>query len=198
MYLAIRILPYCSGTQGDNVAKTVYFDTSVFLEMGAKRSKIAKEIRALLKELEEERVRIYTSIITVQEVSVASYRQGAVGKDTYGDIQAFARIYEITKDVALTAAHREAELKDIAAAQEAKRPKNKPETEEQKLDRICVNRRRKWDCFHIATAQSVGCSIIYSTDEGMQRKPAQLGIKGLRIIPPKPTEPTISGPLFSS
>src|SRR6185437_10908171 len=177
------------------VAKTVYFDTSVFVEMGTKRSKLAKEIRALLKELDEERVRIYTSIITVQEVSVASFRQGAVAKDTYGDIHAFARIYEITKEVALTAAKREAELKDIAATQEAKRPKNKPETEEQKIDRICTNRRRKWDCFHIATAQTIGCSVIYSTDDGMKKRPAQLGIKGLRIIAPKPTEPTISGPL---
>jgi predicted nucleic acid-binding protein len=179
------------------VTKTVYFDTSVFLEMGAKRSKMAKDIRALLKELQEDRVRIYTSIVTVQEVSVASFRQGAIAKDTYGDIQAFARIYGVTKDVALTAAHREAELKDIAEANEAKRPKNKPETEEQRLERICANRRRKWDCFHIATAQSIGCSIIYSTDEGMQKKPSQLGLKGLKVLSPKPTEPTIIGPLFS-
>lgn len=180
------------------MAKTVYFDTSVFLEMGAKRSKRAKEIRSLLKELQEERVRIYTSIITVQEVSVASYRQGAMTKDTYGDVHAFARIYEITKDVALTAAHREAELKDIAEAEEAKRPKNKPETEEQKINRICSNRRRKWDCFHIATAQSLNCSTIYSTDEGMKKRPVQLGIKNLKVLEPKPTEPTISGPLFST
>ncbi len=180
------------------MAKTVYFDTSVFIEMGAKRSRMAKEIRALLKELDEERVRIYTSIITVQEVSVASFRRGAVAKDIYGDIHAFARIYEITKEVALTAAHREAELKDIAAAQEAKRSNTKPETEEQKIDRICTNRRRKWDCFHIATAQTIGCNIIYSTDEVMQKRPAQLGIKGLRVLAPKPTEPTISGPLFSN
>jgi predicted nucleic acid-binding protein len=184
--------------QGDNVAKTVYFDTSVFLEMGAKRSKRSKEIRTLLKELQEERVRIYTSIITVQEVSVASYRKGAMTKDTYGDVHSFARIYEITKEVALTAAHREAELKDMAEAGEAKRAKGKPETEEQKINRICSNRRRKWDCFHIATAQTLGCGIIYSTDEGMQKRPGQLGIKNLKVIDPKPTEPTISGPLFPS
>lgn len=178
------------------MAKTVYFDTSVFLEMGAKKSKRAKEIRALLQELQEERIRIYTSIITVQEVSVASYRQGATTKDTYGDVHALARIYQITKDVALTAAHREAELKDIAEAEEQKRPKGKPETEEQKINRICSNRRRKWDCFHIATAQALGCGIIYSTDVGMQKRPTQLGIKSLKVIEPKPTEPTISGPLF--
>jgi predicted nucleic acid-binding protein len=178
------------------VAKTVYFDSSVFLEMGAKRSKVAKEIRALLKELAEERVRIYTSIVTVQEVSVASYRQGAIAKDTYGDIHSFARIYGITKEVALTAAHREAEMKDVADSQIV--PKGKMETEEQKLERICANRRRKWDCFHIATAQSIGCSTIYSTDAGMQKRPSQYGIKGLKIVPPKPTEPTIMGPLFNT
>lgn len=178
------------------MAKTVYFDTSVFLEIGAKRSKVAKEIRALLKELQEERVRIYTSIITVQEVSVASFRQGALAKDIHGDVHSLARIYQITKEVALTAAHREAELKDIAEKEELKRSQSKPETDEQRIERICANRRRKWDCFHIATAQAIGCSIIYSTDTGMQKRPAQMGIRNLRVLAPKPTEPTIRGPLF--
>jgi predicted nucleic acid-binding protein len=180
------------------VAKTVYFETSVFIEMGAKKSKIAKEIRELLKELAEERVRIYTSIITVQEVSVASFRQGAMSREAYADIQSIARIYGITKEVALTAAHREAEMKDAADAQDAKRSKGTPETEDQKLERICANRRRKWDCFHIATAQAIGCSIIYSTDKKMLKRPFQYGIKGLKIVAPKPTEPTIEGPLFDN
>ena len=178
------------------MAKTVYFDTSVFLEMGSKKSKISKEIKALLKELAEERVRIYTSVITVQEVSVAAYRRGALTKDTYGDIQALARIYGVTKDVVLTAAHREAEMKDEFDDRLAKRNPKTPETEDEKLDRICGNRRRKWDCFHIATAQSIGCPTIYSTDAGMQKRPAQLGLKNIKVVPPKPTEPTIEGPLF--
>src|SRR6185437_12591683 len=105
------------------MARTVYFDTSVFIELANKKSPIAKDLKALLGELAEEKVRIYTSMITVQEMSVAVYRRGAVHKDTYGDIHALARIYTITKDVALTAAHREAELKDISERDRAKSKK---------------------------------------------------------------------------
>lgn len=179
------------------MARTVYFDTSVFLEMGSKKRRAAKDIKALLKELAEERVRTYTSIVTVQEVSVAAYRRGALTKDTYGDIQTLARIYSVTKGVALTAAHREAEVKDNADDKAGKRDPKKPETEDEKLDRICENRRRKWDCFHIATAQVIGCTTIYSADTGMQKRPRQMGLKNLRVLPPQPTEPTIVGPLFA-
>ena len=122
------------------MVRTVYFDTSVFIELASKKSKIAKELRDLLKELAEEKARIYTSMITVQEMSVAVYRRGAKSKDTYGDIHALARIYGITKDVALTAAHREAELKDISEQQQKS---GKKETEDQKIERICENRRRR-------------------------------------------------------
>lgn len=179
------------------MAETVYFDSSIFLEMGAKKSKHAKNIKKLLKELEDEKVRIYTSIVTVQEVSVAAYRRGAVNKDVYGDVHAIARIYTVTKDVALTAAHREAELKDMSEDENGKRDPKKPETEDQKLERICENRRRKWDCMHIASAQLIGCTRMYSTDEKLQKRPAQLGLKNLKIIPPAPTLPSIKGPLFS-
>ena len=81
--------------------------------MGAKRSKHAKNIKALMAELKAEKARIYTSIVTVQEVSVAAFRRGTPAKDTYGAISQIARIYEITKEIALTAAKREAELKDL-------------------------------------------------------------------------------------
>ena len=60
--------------------RTVYFGTSLFIEMANKKSAIAKDLKALLKELAEEKVRIYTSIITVQEMSVAVYRRGAKSK----------------------------------------------------------------------------------------------------------------------
>lgn len=178
------------------MAETVYFDSSVFLDMASKRGKQAKQIKGLLKELANEKVRIYTSILTVQEISVAAYRRGAIAKDTYGDIHEIARIYSVTKEIALTAAHREAELRDIAEDELGKRDPNKPETEEQRLERICENRRRKWDCLHIATAQQIGCSKIYSSDEKFQRRPKQIGIKNLAIVSPKPTEPSIKGPLF--
>lgn len=180
------------------MAETVYFDTSIFLEMGIRKSKHARNIKKLLKELAEEKVRIYTSILTVQEVSVATYRRGATAKDVYGDIYAIARIYSVTKDVALTAAHREAELKDVSDSEFSKRDPKKPETEDQKLERICENRRRKWDCMHIATAQLLGCATMYSTDEKLQKRPAQLGLKSLKIISPAPAMPSIKGPLVAS
>ncbi|MGC2636419.1 MAG: type II toxin-antitoxin system VapC family toxin [Acidobacteriaceae bacterium] len=176
------------------MARIVYFDTSVFIELAKPKSSIAKELRGLLKELEEEKARIYTSIITVQEMSVAVYRRGAKSKDTYGDIHQLARIYAVNKDVALTAAHREAELKDIAEKQQTG---GKP-TEDQRIETICENRKRRWDCFHIATAQTIGCTVMYSTDGKLQDRPKQLGIHDLKIVAPRPTPRSVAGPLFGN
>lgn len=162
----------------------VYFDTSVVIEMLTPRSKVKTRLRALLADLQERNVRIYTSIITVQELSVATHRQGAIAKDTWGDVRQFARVCSITKEIALTAAKREAELKDIVEENEKKQDPKKPLTESQKLDRACENRRRKWDCFHIATAQVMNCTIMYSTDPDLQKRPKQLGIPNLKIIAP--------------
>lgn len=175
--------------------RKVYFDTSIFIEMGTKRSKHLKNIRALLKDLDEDKARIYTSILTVQELSVASYRKGSVGRDTYGDVQSFARIWGIDKDIALTAAKREAELKDMVAADAAKRDSKKAETEDQRLERICENRRRKWDCFHLATAQLLGCPEMYTTDDTLQRRPSQLGITSLKVMSPEVRKRRIPGPI---
>lgn len=131
----------------------VYFDTSVVIEMLAPRSTLKTRLRALLADLQERNVRIYTSIITIQELSVATHRQGAIARDTWGDVRKIARVCSITKEIALTAAKREAELKDIVEENEKKKDPDKPLTDSEKLDRACENRRRKWDCFHIATAQ---------------------------------------------
>jgi predicted nucleic acid-binding protein len=180
------------------VARTAYLDTSIFVEMGTKGSKHKKRIRELLEELSEEKVRIYTSILTVQELAVATYRAGTPAKDTYGDISSIARIYTLTKEIALTAAKREAELKDIADKEAAKRSKDKPETEDQKLERICENRRRKWDCLHIATAQLVGCAELYTTDKDLQKRPTQLGLRSLKALSPDAPVKTIRGPLLDN
>lgn len=175
----------------------IYIDSSIFLEMGSKKSKHKKPIRQLIEDCQADKTKIYTSIITVQEVSVAVYQRGALAKDTYGDISAIARVYEINKEIALTAAKNEAALRDIALKESAKRNPNKPETEEEKLERICENRRRKWDCFHLATAQFLGCPYLYSTDEKLQKRPAQLGIKGLEVVPPDAAIKKIGGPLLA-
>jgi len=164
--------------------------------MGTKGSKHKKRIRELLEELGEDRVRLYTSILTVQELAVATYRAGTTARDTYGDISSIARVYTLTKEVALTAAKREAELKDMAEKHAAKRSGKKPETDEQKLERICENRRRKWDCLHIATAQLIGCAELYTTDKDLQKRPSQLGIRSLKAVTPDAPVKTIRGPLL--
>jgi predicted nucleic acid-binding protein len=178
------------------VAEPVYFDTSIFLEIVSRRSKYTARLRELLKELQEKKSRVYTSILTVQELSVSSYRKGEIARDTMADIRRIARVYSPTKEMALTAAKLEAQLKDIAQAEADKRDKRKPETEEQKLERICENRRRKWDCFHIATAQVLGCSVMYATDTDLQKRPKQLGIKSLKIVPPPEEVRRVTGPLL--
>ena len=178
------------------MAQLVYFDSSIFIEMAAKRSKYKKQIKALLKELNEDHARIYTSILTIQEISVAAYRPGDVARDTHGDVKGIGvRIYEVTKDVALTCAKREAELRYLAEQKEAKRDSSKPETEAEKIERICENRRRKWDCFHIATAQEIGCSELYTADEKLLNRPKHLNLKGIRAVRPGTSLRKISGPL---
>src|SRR5215210_5084118 len=98
--------------------KPVYFDTSIFIEMATPRSKLKKQLRELLQDLQENRVRIYTSILTVQEMSVAVHRRGTVARDVFGDLKSIARVYTLTKEIALTSAKIEAELKDMAEDQE--------------------------------------------------------------------------------
>jgi|GEM_PF-3116771 len=175
----------------------VYFDTSIFIEMGKRNSKYKRRLKTLLQDLSERRIRIYTSVVTVQEVSVAAHRKGAIPRDTIADVKDLARIYTVTKEVALTAAKREAELKDISEAEESKRDPSKPPTEQQKIDRACENRRRKWDCFHIATAQKLGCDTLYSTDGGMLKRKRQMNLKDLDIIEPPEGLRTVSGPLLT-
>jgi len=177
------------------VARTAYLDTTIFVEMGTKKSRYKKCIRQLLEDLKKGKVKIYTSVITVQELAVATFRAGARARDTYGDINTIARICGVTKEIALTAAKSEAGLKDMADEELAKRDTKRPETEEQRLERICENRRRKWDCFHLATAQEVGCAELYSTDKNFQKRPGQLGIRSLRVLDPCDTVKTIKGPL---
>ncbi|SRR6266498_2361060 len=176
--------------------RPVYFDTSLFLEMGKRNSKYKKRLPLLLKDLSERKIRIYTSVLTVQEVSVAAHRKGAIPRDTMADIKDLARIYTITKEIAMAAAKREAELKDLSEEEQGKRDPEKPLTEQQKIDQICENRRRKWDCFHIATAQWLECSAIYCTDGPMQKRAKQMNIKTLEIIEPPEGIRKIDGPLL--
>ena len=150
-----------------------YFDTSVFPDMFVDAA-TAPGIRALLRELKRDKVRIYTSIITVQEVSVLSFRAGRAYDDNHGKVNKLARIQTITREIALTAAKLEAQILDLTPAR----------------DQI-ENRRRKWDCFHVATAVVLNCSALYTTDKGMLSKQERLSIRGMQFLEPLPRKPEL-------
>src|ERR1051326_3266993 len=91
----------------------VYFETSVFLAILSRQPEAAA-VRNLLSELKADKVRIYTSILTVQEVSVSAFTHGGVFTDNHTKLAKLARIKGVTKEIALTAAKFEADV--IAAA----------------------------------------------------------------------------------
>jgi predicted nucleic acid-binding protein len=155
----------------------VYFDTSVFLEISAKQSKHANAIREMLADFKREKIRVYTSILTIQETSVLSYRRSAVARDTYGAVANIARIWGMNKEVALTAAKLEAAIRDHF--------KESPGDSEMK-------HRRRWDCIHLATAQVLECSHFYTTDPHFTTRKNQLKLKGMKIAEPRPLSPQLS------
>jgi predicted nucleic acid-binding protein len=140
----------------------VYFDTSVFLAVLAKEPEAA-QVRGLLSELRADRIRIYTSILTVQEVSVSSFMNGGTFGDYHSKMARLARIQGVTKEIALTAAKLEARVIDLA-----KKTKGVSEA-----DRITDNRRRKrrW--------RSAATSSTRSTESSPVEKPHS--ISGLRF-----------------
>ena len=97
-----------------------------------------QSIKGLLRELKQGKVRIYTSILTVQEVSVLSFMRGSIVTDNHTKVAKLARIAGITKEIALTAAKHEAIVREAA--------KQSGETDKD----VEQNRPRKWDCFHMA------------------------------------------------
>lgn len=132
-------------------------------------------IKELLKELRRDKVRIYTSIITIQEVSVLPYRKGAQAADNYSKVSKLSRIEGITKDIALGAARLEAQIIDQT------RVKDRED-----------NKRRRWDCFHIATAMALGCRSFFALDDRLLKRGRFLGINSMTFGRPVPT----SLPLF--
>ena len=150
---------------------TVYIDSSVFLAIFNGEG-TGPEIRELLRELKRGKIKIITSIITVQEVSVASYRTAEIATDNHIRVNKFAQIESVTRDVALTAAKIEASVLD----------RSKSSTAEEKRE---DNKRRKWDCFHIATAQCEHCDKLYSLDPGMLKRQKLLGITKMQFLEPK-------------
>ena len=153
----------------------VYFDSTVFVAifMG---ERTGPAIKALLKELKRDKVKIYTSIITIQEVSVRPFKKGVMAADNFSKVSKLARIQGITKDIALTAAKFEAQIIDQT---------------ERAADKKLDNPRRKWDCFHIAAAMEIGCKTLYTIDEKMLKRGKQLGITSMRFSKPEPQTPDL-------
>ena len=155
----------------------VYFDTSVFLALLGGSAAEGPAIRTLLHELKQDRVRIYTSIITVQEVSVLSFRRGSLFADNHVKVAKLARFVGITKEIALTAAKYEAVVVEAGK-------KSGDKTED--------NRRRKWDCFHMATAVALSCRTLYALDNQFETKRTQLDLESvLTVSRPAPKKPPL-------
>jgi predicted nucleic acid-binding protein len=152
----------------------VYFDTSVFFAI-FKREPAAKQVRELLVELQRQRVRIYTSIITIQEISVGAFRRGRPADTNYERVGKLARIQSITREIALTAAKLEAAIID------ARKPDIAP-------PEGGLNRRRKWDCFHVATAMTLGCRTFYALDTALEAQWPRFGVP-MAISRPRPVAP---------
>jgi predicted nucleic acid-binding protein len=152
----------------------VYFETSVFLAILSRQPEAAA-VRNLLSELKADKVRIYTSILTVQEVSVSAFTHGGVFTDNHTKLAKLARIKGVTKEIALTAAKFEADV--IAAAK-----RGAPRSDH---DRIADNRRRKFDIFHLATAVALNCGVLYTFDEQFSSRCTACGVT-LRVLKPEP------------
>ena len=76
--------------------ESAYFDSSPFIAIFKEEDR-NEDIRELLRELKKQRVRISTSIITIQEVSVLSYRFGTIASDNYVRVNRLARIEGLSK-----------------------------------------------------------------------------------------------------
>ena len=164
-----------------------YFDTSIFLAI-LNGEPTAASIRSLLRELKHDKVRIYTSIITVQEACVQAFRAGGRADDLHAQIAKLARIQTITREISLRSAQLEAEII------RKMRPADLSEEE-----RIGQNRRRKWDCFHVATALELDCRQLYTLDDKMINRKTHLDLPFCEFLPPIPrrielfSEPPQSG-----
>jgi len=146
----------------------VYFDSSVFTSIFKPEKERARLVRDLLKELKRNNVKIHTSIISVQECSVPAFRRGNLAKDYHAKINELSSVHGITKTTAMTAAKLEAGIVDNAKEDQYKR-------------------RRKWDCFHVATAMELACTVLYTWDKEMLGRGQQLGISGIEFLEPQPS-----------
>jgi predicted nucleic acid-binding protein len=157
---------------------SAYLDSSIFLAI-FNGEPSGQDIKALFRELRRDNCKMCTSILTIQEVSVASYLFGGSHSDNYAKVDRIARIHGVTRDIALTAARLEAAILE--------RMKRMSKSEKQTM-----SPRRKLDCLHIATATELKCRWIYSLDPGMI-KCKELLPSGMSITftAPRPSRPEL-------
>ena len=148
----------------------VYFDSSVFLAIFNGEAS-GSEIKSLLRELRADHTKVTTSIITVQEVSVLSFRLGLSANDNHSKVSKIARIQSIDMNIALTAAKLEANIVDRSI---------------QSGINETMKARRKWDCFHLATAMVLQCTHLFTLDKGMLSCEELVEQSGLKLCEPKP------------
>lgn len=147
---------------------SVYFDSSVFLAV-LKGDPAAMDIRGLVVELQRERARIVTSALTLQEISVRASQRGT--QKQYSElVTAMARIFSVERDVALLAARLEGEI--LRLSRDGRKGEDNP--------------RRKWDCFHLATAMRLRCGRFYTTDKRLIGKQQVFGDDVPRLLWPSP------------
>ena len=151
--------------------ESVYFDSVVFLAI-FNGEPDGPNIKTLLRELKRDKIKIQTSIITIQEVSVLGFRRGNTSTDNHSKVERLARIQTINRETAMSAAKFEALMIDTASQDAAERAKE--------------SKRRKWDCFHIATAIELRCTTLFTSDPFMLALRDRLGITTMQFSRPVP------------
>lgn len=146
---------------------SVYFDSALFLSI-FNGEPDGPNIKALLRELKRDKIKIQTSVITIQEVSVLGFCRGQENPDNHSKVEKLARIQGISREIALGAARIEARMIDTDAQIAGE------------------NKRRRWDCFHIATALELKCRILFTTDVSMLALKDRLGIASMDFSRPEP------------
>lgn len=86
-----------------------------------------------------------------------AFRHGGSGNDNHAKVSNLARVIGITKEIAVAAAKLEVRTFDSSRSRSGG-------------EKITENRRRKWDCFHVATALDRKCGALYALDEELLKK----------------------------
>lgn len=167
-----------AGGQRRRLVPSVDLDSSVFLAIlkADPSEQYAGSIQGLFAELSQSRTIVQTSILTIQECSVSFALNHSDPRKALDLIDSIARVQSITEEIALASASLEARMRSHATDRGASIPED--------------NRRRKWDCFHLATALEFKCHTLYAIDSHLSRIVANLSLP-IKASLPKPNNPTL-------